>query len=155
MEDNNEAKRKRVESFLKKNYKGEFIISETPNEEGRYEVSSSGFVKMISKSKSLAIEDFVFTEVFCFDCSGNGILSSLKGAPKKVNIFNCSECTAIETLKGAPEKANVFDCSHCQSLKFLKGAPKKVEIFDCRYCESLYSFEGAPEEMGKFYYGFN
>ena len=61
MKDNNEAKRKRVESFLKENYKGEFIISETPNEEGKYEVSSSGFVKMISESKNLATEDFVFT----------------------------------------------------------------------------------------------
>ena len=155
MKDNNEAKRKRVESFLKENYRGKFIISETPNEEGKYEVSSNGFVRMISESKSLATEDFVFTEVLNFNCSGNEILSSLKGAPQKVNIFNCSECTAIETLEGAPEKANIFDCSHCQSLKFLKGAPKKVEIFDCRYCESLYSFEGAPEEMGKFYYGFN
>ena len=63
MKDNNEAKRKRVESFLKENYKGEFIISETPNEEGRYEVSSNGFVRMISESKSLATEDFVFMEV--------------------------------------------------------------------------------------------
>lgn len=40
-------KRERVIQFLKANYKGEFIVSETPNEIGKYEVSSSGAVILI------------------------------------------------------------------------------------------------------------
>ena len=150
MKDNNEAKRKRVESFLKENYKGEFIISETPNEEGRYEVSSSGYVCMVRLSENLTTEDFVFTEVSYFSCSRNERLLSLEGSPRKANVFNCDGCTSLQTLEGAPQEVEIFDCYYCNSLRTLKGAPERVGRFDCSDCKSLKSLKYAPKKMKNF-----
>ena len=150
MKDNNEAKRKRVESFLKKNYKGKFIISETPNEDGKFEVSSNGKLTLMSNIEHLTTEDFVFTQVDYFNCCDCTSLKDLEGAPEKARVFECSGCVALKTLEGAPNEAEVFNCSYCTALQSLKGASKKVKEFNCSYCTSLQSLEGAPSVWERF-----
>ena len=125
-----------IESFLKENYDyinymGAIKISNKPNKDGKYEVSSITDIGVKNKNiTSLTNGMFVWTVV-------NG-------------DFRCYECNSLISLKGAPEKVGgTFDCSDCKYLKSLKGAPKEVGgTFDCSDCQSLISLEGAPKEVG-------
>ena len=141
-----------IEAFLKENYKGSIKISNFPNKDGKYEVSSSTNIEVKNKKiASLTNEYFVWVEVDRhFDCSYCNKLTSLKGAPKVVGGgFSCSGCSFLESLEGAPEKVGSdFYCSYCDSLKSLEGAPKEVGgDFYCSRCNSLKSLEGAPEKV--------
>ena len=166
-----------IKSFLKANYKGvsSCKISREPNIDGKYEVSSTKDVDVISKKiTSLTNGMFIWTIVdgyfrvvscnslkslegapkevgghfYCFNCNS---LTSLKGAPKEIGGgFYCDSSKSLKSLEGAPkEVGGDFNCIYCNSLESLKGAPKKVgEDFSCINCESLKSLEGAPKEVG-------
>jgi len=82
-----------------------------------------------------------------FNCSSNE-LTSLEGAPHKVGkSFYCSH-NELTSLKDAPQEVNgSFGCSH-NELTSLKDAPQKVVgSFNCNNNE-LTSLEGAPQEVG-------
>ena len=86
-----------------------------------------------------------------FYCGGN-MLTSLKGAPESVDgNFNCSR-NSLTTLKGAPKRVGGgFSCSS-NSLTSLVGAPESVgRAF---YCGSnmLTTLKGAPESVGGDFY---
>ena len=171
-----------IESFLKENYDyinymGAIKISNKPNKDGKYEVSSTTDVGVKNKNiTSLTNGMFVWINVDGdFNCSRCVGLESLKGAPEKVsgtfssilcssltslegapkevgNSFLCSVCYALKTLEGAPKSvASEFNCSNCIKLTSLKGAPQKVNDFVCSHCIGLKSLEGAPKEtINKF-----
>ena len=143
-----------IKQFLKENFKdaSSCKISDKPNADGKYEVSSSKNIMVINeKITSLTNSMFIWTEVggdfYCKYCDS---LISLEGAPKKVGgDFSCDFCESLTSLKGAPkEVGGYFNCSRCKSLKSLKGTPKEVGgDFACNYCYSLTSLEGAPKEV--------
>jgi len=84
-------------------------------------------------------------EYICTDCG----LTSLEGAPKKVEYFNCSNNKYLKSLKGAPREVKKFYCSKNYNLLNLKYGPEEVEEYDCFYC-GLVSLEGAPRKV-KFF----
>ena len=145
-----------IKKFLKLNYKGysNCKISRDPNQDGKYEVSSTSDIVVINRNiTSLTNGMFIWTLINgSFYCSGCKSLKSLEGAPKEISkVFDCSHCDSLISLEGAPGKVGgTFYCSNCQSLKSLKGAPEKVGgTFDCSYCQSLKTLEGAPKEVGR------
>lgn len=77
-----------------------------------------------------------------FDCSRN-FLTSLKGAPKEVDVFACN-FNKLTSLEYGPKKARIYNC-FCNSLKTLKGAPDAVVEFVCSY-NQLKDLEGGPKE---------
>lgn len=86
-----------------------------------------------------------------FDCKHCEKLTSLKGAPNEVGgDFNCSSCNNLKTLEGSPKSVGGdFDCNSCIKLESLKGGPKAVDwIFRCDFCDNLKSLKGAPEHVG-------
>ena len=148
--------RKEVEEFLKANvdeYK-KLIISETPNKDGLYEVSSKGNVTFVGKDNPPRLTNgfFVWTTIKGnFDCSYNLGLETLEGGPTDVMIsFLCNRCPKLESLEGAPKKIGCdFECDWCPSLKSLKGAPKVIFAnFSCCNCNSLKSLKYGPEKVG-------
>ena len=144
-----------IEEFLKANYncRGSIKISEKPNKDDLYEVSSNSAVEVTNKNIiSLTNGMFIWSTVdgsfFCNNCK---FLKSLEGAPEKVEGgFYCIGCDNLISLDGAPkEVGGTFDCSDCQSLKSLDSAPKKVgRNFDCSNCTSLKSLKSSPKEVG-------
>ena len=151
-----------IESFLKENY--DYInymdaikISNKPNKDGKYEVSSITDIGVKNKNiTSLTNGMFVWTVVNgdfrCYECNS---LTSLKGAPEKVGgTFDCSDCQSLISLEGAPkEVGGDFYCSGCEYLTSLEGAPKKVSrCFTCSGCNVLTSLKGAPKEVGGVFY---
>ena len=144
-----------IKSFLKANYKGvsSCKISREPNADGKYEVSSTKDIDVISKKiTSLTNGMFIWTIVDgYFRVVSCNSLKSLEGAPKEVGGgFYFDSNKSLNSLEGAPkEVGGDFYCYGCHSLKTLKGAPKEVgEDFSCINCESLKSLEGAPKEVG-------
>ena len=166
-----------IKCFLKENFKGASLckISDKPNKDGKYEVSSSKNIMVKNfKITSLTNGLFIWTTVGGeFNCDYCPLLTSLEGAPKEVGgNFYCNSCKLLTSLKGVPEKVGRnFSCDFCKSLTSLKGAPKEVGgsfgcgccdlitslegapkevsgIFDCGDCESLTSLKGAPKEVG-------
>ena len=118
-----------MEEFLKENYSGNWIISEKPNKDGVYEVSSNESIRVKNtKITSLTNDLFIWTSIkgsfFCYHCSE---LKSLKGSPKEVGYyFDCSNCNSLKSLEGAPEDAgNCFDCINC-GKSFTKDDVKKI-----------------------------
>lgn len=148
--------RKEVEEFLKANvdeYK-KLIISETPNKDGFYEVSSKGNVTFNGPDNPPRLTNglFVWTTIKgSFDCSYNLGLETLEGGPVDVMIsFLCNQCPKLESLEGAPKKIGCdFECDWCKSLKTLKGAPKSIfGNFSCCNCNNLKSLKYGPERAG-------
>ena len=84
-----------------------------------------------------------------FDCNNN-YLTSLEGAPEKVKGgFYCSS-NQLTTLEGSPKEVGSFNCER-NKLTTLKGAPKKVGgDFYCNL-NQLTSLEGAPKEVGGYF----
>ncbi len=150
-----ESIKDQIKQFLNDNFKNasKCKISDKPNNDGRFEVSSTGDVEAKNKLiTSLTNELFIWTNIkgnfYCTNCNS---LTSLKGAPKEVGRdFSCSYCLLLTSLEGAPEKVSGdFSCAFCHSLTSLEGAPKEVgECFYCTNCKKLKSLEGAPKEVG-------
>ena len=150
-----ESIKDQIKQFLNDNFRNasKCKISEKPNKDGKFEVSSNENVKVKNEYiTSLTNGLFIWINIqgnfICSDCES---LISLEGAPEKVGgIFYCNGCNSLISLKGAPkEVGGNFICSDCESLISLEGAPKKVGLdFDCFSCNSLKSLEGAPKEVG-------
>ena len=144
-----------IKQFLKDNFKGVSLckISDKPNADGKYEVSSNKDI-IVENKKITSLTNGMFIWAIVggdFGCVGCNLLTSLKGAPKEVGgDFICGWCDSLESLEGAPkEVGGDFGCYYCTSLKSLKGAPTKVKgDFMCPRCSSLTSLEGAPKEIG-------
>ena len=89
-----------------------------------------------------------------FNCDDNK-LTSLEGAPKKVDGgFNCSD-NNLTSLKGAPQEVGRdFHC-HSNNLTSLVGAPQVVKGDFCCNDNHLTSLEGAPQEVEGGFYCYN
>lgn len=81
------------------------------------------------------------------DCKGLG-LTSLEGAPEKVEGSFFCHYNQLTSLEGAPKEVKgTFDCSY-NELTSLEGCPHKVHRdFDCSN-NKLTSLEHAPEYIG-------
>ena len=82
------------------------------------------------------------------DCRNNN-LTTLKGAPQKVDgYFDCAN-NKLTTLKGAPQKVGrSFICSD-NKLTTLEGAPQEIgESFNCSY-NKLTTLGGVPKKVGR------
>ena len=149
----NSDPRKEIEEFLDQNFSGTWHISDKPNKDGYYEVSSNFSIHGLPiKLSSLTNGLFIWTKVKgSFSCQHCTKLTSLEGGPREVGkIYQCSYCPNLETLEGGPEFAGYFDCSWNENLVSLKGGPKVTQYdFNCSYCPKLKSLEGAPEISGK------
>ena len=151
-----ESIKEQIKQFLKDNFNGASLckISDKPNKDGKYEVSSKGDVVVVKKKSITSLTNglFIWTTVDKdFKCAFCDLLTSLEGAPKNVGgTFNCIYCNSLTSLKGSPEKVGgKFDCNGCDSLTSLEGAPKEVGgDFNCYCCDSLTSLKGAPEKIG-------
>ena len=150
-----ESIKEEINQFLKDNFGGASLckISDKPNTDGKYEVSSKGDIIVKNyKITSLTNGLFIWTTVNKdFRCTYCDLLTSLEGAPKNVGgTFDCSYCDLLKSLKGSPEKVGgKFNCNSCNSLTSLEGASKNVGgDFNCNGCESLTSLKGAPEKVG-------
>ena len=143
-----------IEKFIKKNYTARKIyISDTPNKDGKYEVSASDSIIVDNDNiTSLTSDLFIFTNVVGnFNCSWCPKLKNLKGAPEIVmGDFKCNNCDNLESLDGAPHLVDQdFDCSNCKKLKTLEGLPYIInnrlkcdncgEKFTDKYIRSLMS----------------
>ena len=148
-----ESVKDQIMRFLKDNFDGSSSckISNKPNADGKYEVSSSKDITVKNeKLTSLTNGMFIWIKVGGFYCGSCRSLTSLEGAPEKVDgIFYCGLCDSLTSLKGAPKKVGGgFYCSCCRSLTSLEGAPKEVRgDFYCNKCTSLTLLEGAPKEV--------
>ena len=102
--------RDEILAFLVKNYKGSYKISEKPNKDDLYEVSSDSVVEVINKNIiSLTNGMFIWAIVdggfYCNNCK---FLKSLEGAPKKVDgDFYCNKCANQFTEDDVKKISNV------------------------------------------------
>ena len=101
-----------IKQFLKDNFRGASSckISRKPNADGKYEVfSSKDIIVKNEKITSLTNGMFVLTTVSGgFSCSWCKSLTSLKGAPKKVNgPFSCWACSIAFTIDDVKKVSNV------------------------------------------------
>jgi len=87
-----------------------------------------------------------------FDCGSNN-LTSLAGAPQKVDgDFDC-ESNNLTSLAGAPKKVDGDFYCYGNKLTSLAGAPQKVDgNFDCG-SNNLTSLAGAPQKIGGWFSG--
>ncbi len=85
-----------------------------------------------------------------FFCNSNK-LTTLDGAPKRVNnTFSCANNKLI-TLKNAPEYVKWFDCHNNLLTNLEWGHPGYVGgPFNCKH-NKLISLEGAPEHIGGWF----
>lgn len=173
--------RRIISKFLKDNFKGRCTISNKPNSDGLFEVSSKYNISTVKSNITKLTNDlFIWTNIERnFECVSCPSLMSLKGGPKHVGgkyscincpitslegapvevggDFNCSYCGNITSLEGAPKKVGgYFECRECQSLKSLMGSPVIInDYFNCAGCESLVSLKGGPTEVkGNFKCGY-
>ena len=138
-----------------------YTISDKPNKDGKYEVSSYGDVK-IKKGltshnvKSLTNGLFVWSTVHGdFRISLMQKLESLDGCPKKVQGTFDVRWSNIKSLKGCPEYVGEkFMCSYCNYLETLEYAPNYVgESILIDYCRKLKSLKGLPDKInGDLYF---
>ena len=124
--------RDEVEMFIKQNYKTiRYVISEEPNEDGLYEVSAKGKVRVLnSKITSLTNGMFTWTVVGSFVCALCSKLTSLEGSPKEVRyMFNCSHCKNLESLKGISNKiGGDFKCYNCKGKFTKEDVPNTCKV---------------------------
>lgn len=100
--------------------------------------------------------DFTFAECFGKDLTGetynedvkciNKGLTSLKGAPTKINgIFDCSN-NNLSSLQYGPQYVSSYYCQN-NELESLEGAPKEVDnYFNCSN-NPLKTFKGLPKKI--------
>ena len=121
-----ESIREEIKHFLKDNFKtnSTYQISEKPNNDGKFEVSSKGNIEVKNKS------------ITSFN-NGLFIWTNIKGD------FCSNWCVSLTSLEGAPEKVGGdFFCNDCNSLKSLEGAPKEVGgWFLCIKCGGYFTQE--------------
>ena len=134
--------RRVISKFLKDNFKGRCTISNTPNSDGLFEVSSKYNISTVKSNITKLTNDlFIWTNVeHNFECVSCPSLTSLKGGPKYVGGYcSCINCP-ISSLEGAPDEVGGdFNCSYCGNITSLEGAPKKVGgDFWCMDCGKIF-----------------
>ena len=103
--------KRKIQKFIKEHYMiyannsfSVYTISNKPNKDGKYEVSSKWYIYFNTfnkTSKKLTNDLFVWKTVKgTFDCN-NSIIDSLEGAPKQVGGDFLCNWTNITSLKGA------------------------------------------------------
>ena len=119
-----------IKQFLKNNFIGASSckISNKPNTNGKYEVSSYGSI-VVKNKKITSLTNNLF------------VLTTVGGD------FFCRHCKSLKSLKGSPEKVGGnFSCSWCDSLKSLEGAPKEVGgFFGCSECGIAFTIDDVKE----------
>ena len=126
-----ESIKDQIKQFLNDNFRGASSckISDKPNADGKYEVSSTESILVVNKKiTSLTNGTFIWTNVGRnFNCRGCELLTSLEGAPKKTGgDFICWGCNSLTSLKGAPkEVSGDFYCRSCKG-EFTEEDVKKV-----------------------------
>lgn len=155
--DNEEFVVGEIKKFLEDNYKNinidrcEIVFDE---KRSKYIANLNGKLGAILKIKAKQLTNELFEwgviegDFICSDCEN---LTSLKGAPEKVEgWFVCSN-SPITSLKGAPkEVGGAFYCLGCEKLTSLEGAPKTVGgDFCCSKCDKLTTLKGAPKTVGE------
>jgi hypothetical protein len=160
-----------IEDFLKKNYKGNFKISKTPNQDGKFVVDSNTNVILKNYNiEQLTNDLFVFGKIDGnFECVGDRF-TSLEGAPETVTKNFICTCPALTSLKGCPyvwghfvckgtgitslegvqkRISGNFDCSENNNLIDLKGSPKSIlGDFKCDYCKNLVALNSDIDYVG-------
>ena len=105
------VRREDVEEYLKKYYisRKPFKISQTPNKDGYYEVSTDDKVEARTTDiPAITNGIFIFTEVGGY--------------------FSIRNCKKITSLQGAPRKTGAdFICTGCESLTSFEGGPERVQ----------------------------
>lgn len=150
-----------IEEFIDNLYDCSYTISNKPNKDGKYEVSSNGDVK-IKKGpgshgvKSLTNGLFVWSTVQGdFRISLMQKLESLDGCPKKVQGTFDIRWTNIKSLKGCPEYVGgKLMFSYCNYLETMEYAPNYVGEYICiDSCKTLKSLKGLPDKInGDLYF---
>ena len=113
-----ESIKDQIKQFLNDNFKNasNCIISEKPNKDGKFEVSSNSNVAVKNKLiTSLTNGLFIWTNIkYDFICSNCDSLTSLEGAPKEVGgDFSCFNCNLLTSLEGAPKEiGRDFSCGY-------------------------------------------
>ena len=126
-----ESIKDQIKQFLNDNFKNasNCIISEKPNKDGKFEVSSNEYVGVKNKHiTSLTNGLFIWTNIkgnfTCIDCD---LLTSLEGGPKKVGgYFSCSYCNLLTSLEGAPKEVHRDFICNDYGIEFTKEDVKKV-----------------------------
>lgn len=150
-----------IEEFIDNLYDCSYKISDKPNKDGKYEVSSNGSVK-IKKGpgshgvKSLTNGLFVWSTVQGdFKIQLLKKLESLEGCPKKVQGDFDIRWTNIKSLKGCPEYVGKkFMCDFCNYLETMEYAPNYVgDSIWLYFCRELKSLKGLPNKInGDLYF---
>lgn len=143
-----------VAQFLKANYKGSFKISNKPNADGKYEVSSTGKVYLKNIDiESLTNGEFIFTDCKMFTVEEAENLTSLEGFPQNVKDQVILSFLNITDLTGMPEKIKgSVKVSNCPNLASLKGCPKEIGgMFECSGNKKLMGLEDGPTHVGEIY----
>lgn len=149
------AERNKVREFITTHYReyGRIKVSEKRNEDGYYEVSSTGNVELKWNSDRITDENFIWTEVGKNFRIYDGKMENLEGCPRTVGkdfiLANCE----IKSLKGGPEYVGErMMLSHCDNLTSLEYAPKQIGEEGSRtsslyvsFCSDLQSLEGCPK----------
>lgn len=153
------AERNKVREFITTHYReyGRIKVSEKRNEDGYYEVSSTGNVELKWNSDRITDENFIWTEVGKNFRIYDGKMENLEGCPRTVGkdfiLVNCE----IKSLKGGPEYVGGrMMLSHCDNLTSLEYAPKQIgtkenlrtSSLHVTYCANLQSIEDCPKIVG-------
>ena len=107
-----ESIKEEIKQFLKDNFARASLckISDKPNNDGKYEVSSAGYIivknyKITSLTNGLFIWATVDSDFNCETCNS---LTSLEGAPKEVRSgFYCVKCGRYFTQEDVKKVSNI------------------------------------------------
>ena len=140
---NDDLRRKAVEEFIEDNYIAPCVkISNKPNKDGKFEVSTKGLVRVHPYKKkeltSITNGDFVWTKVGGgFDISWMDNLETLEGMPREIGYsLWLNQCPKLKSLDGFPEKVGTKDK---ESMIYIgrTGTPrffKKADVMKvCKY----------------------
>ena len=81
-------------------------------------------------------------------------ITSLKGAPDKVDGDFVIDNNPITSLKGGPKTAHRYLCNNTD-IKNLEGGPEKAKAFSCWSCPNLTSLKGIEDSDIEFFYCYN
>ena len=118
-----ESIKEQIKKFLKDNFDGASSckISDKPNADGKYEVSSIGYIIVKNhKITSLTDGSFIWTTVGKdFRCTYCELLTSLEGAPKEIGgNFTCNNCKDVFTKTDIKK---IFTTDDVKKVSNVKG----------------------------------
>ena len=129
-------------------------IFKRPNKDGKLIVDYDANIYPLTlklDAKSITNDFFIWRNVKGeFNCSGNGNIQNMNGAPSNVHNIHIAGCTNLTTLEGGFNTCNHFKIRHCPKITNLKGVPNSYSSLTCEHCENLTSIEGCPEKTHEF-----